>query len=102
MENIGFRHSDETSCPRLHRHLSIVGMANSEYLVSKLDDAIAVMFEERGGQSFADFEDEITEYVTYHTSRGRKVWVFRKAETWNGYEKPSPPTDRKLGTTILP
>lgn len=49
--------------------------------MSRLDDAIAVMFEERGGQAFACDEYEIDQYVEYHTTRGRKVWVFRKERT---------------------
>jgi hypothetical protein len=48
--------------------------------MSKLDEAIAVVFEERGGQVFALDEADLQNHITFHTSRGRKVWVFRKAE----------------------
>jgi hypothetical protein len=47
-----------------------------------MDEAIAVVFEERGGQSFAYNEEGIKQQVKSHTDRGRKAWVFRKAETF--------------------
>jgi len=80
--------------------------------MSKLDDAIAVMFEERGGQSFAFGELEIIDYTEYHTTRGRKVWVFRKDSVWASSRPssgsgettscPSESTGHKPNTKIIP
>jgi len=49
--------------------------------VAKLDEAIAVVFEERGGQAFAYDEEDIKFQVNYHVGKGRRVWVFRKDES---------------------
>lgn len=56
--------------------------------MSKLDDAVAVVFEERGGQTLVFDEMIIRECVEYHQGLGRKVWVFRKDASWDS-KRPS-------------
>lgn len=70
--------------------------------MSRADDAIAIVIESRGGQAYAFDEYDLRTQINYHTTRGRKVWVFRKAETWESSETSPCSTDLKPDTRILP